>query len=175
MKYLDNGKIRLRALEPDDIEILFEVENDTDEWVSSNTCTPCSRYVLNNYICNSVHDFLIDNQLRLIIERCSDNAVLGMIELFDHNPLLHKAELGIIILRKYRRSGYASEAVDLIKNYVRTFFHLSQMYVYVSTDNISAIELFKKKGFVISGTLRNWILVEGKIRNVHILQWIDPS
>lgn len=175
MKYLNDSHIRLRALEPEDVDVLFDIENDTDEWESSASCTPCSRYALNNYIRNSAHDFLIDNQIRLIIERIEDNAVLGLIELFDYNPLVHKAELGIIVLKEYRGLGYASAAIDLIKKYVCTFFHLSQIYVYVRTDNFTAIELFRKNGFIVSGTLQKWLLVNGDLKDVHILQWLDSS
>lgn len=171
MKYLSDNSIRLRALEPADVDILFDLENDTEEWDSSSSCTPCSRYALENYIYNSTHDFIVDNQLRLVIERIEDKAVVGMIELFDHNPILHKAELGIIILKGYRGNGYASSAITLLKEYARTFFHLSQMYVYVSTDNTEAIELFMKSNFSISGTLRKWVLVCGEAKDVHILQW----
>lgn len=173
MKYLSDDRIRLRALEPDDIDILYCIENDTEEWGSSSSCTPCSRYVLNNYICNSAHDFLIDGQLRLAIERFEDNAVVGMIELFDHNPLLHKAELGIIIIDGYRCKGYASRAITLVKKYAASFFHLNQIYVYVSVDNVPAVELFRKNGFTVSGTLRNWISSEGNPKDAYIMQCLD--
>lgn len=171
MRFLLDNRIRLRALEPGDIDILFDIENDTEEWDSSSSCTPCSRYALENYIYNSTHDFIVDGQLRLVIERIEDKAVVGMIELFDHNPIVHKAELGIIILKGYRRNGYASSAIALLKEYARTFFHLSQMYVYVSTDNTGAIELFMKNSFSISGTLGKWTLICGEAKDVHILQW----
>lgn len=175
MRFLSDNRIRLRALEPGDIDILFDIENDTEEWDSSSSCTPCSRYALENYIYNSTHDFIVDGQVRLVIERIEDKTVVGMIELFDHNPIVHKAELGIIVLKEFRGCGYASDAIALLKEYARTFFHLSQMYVYVSTDNIPAIKLFNKNGFSVSGTLNRWALVCGEIKDVHILQWLASS
>ena len=41
MKY---NEIRLRAPEPEDLELLYEWENNQDYWIISNTTTPFSRY-----------------------------------------------------------------------------------------------------------------------------------
>lgn len=40
MKYKD---IRLRALEPEDLELLYSWENNLSYWVISNTITPFSK------------------------------------------------------------------------------------------------------------------------------------
>ena len=42
---LEYGKIRFRALEPEDIDILFEWENDAEIWEISNTFEPYSKYI----------------------------------------------------------------------------------------------------------------------------------
>ena len=47
MGLLENDKIKLRALEPDDLDLLFSVENSSDLWGISNTLTPFSRDLLN--------------------------------------------------------------------------------------------------------------------------------
>jgi len=43
MKY---GEIILRALEPEDLELLYEWENDMANWLISNTLAPFSRFTL---------------------------------------------------------------------------------------------------------------------------------
>ena len=42
--------IQLRALEPEDIDFLYYLENDKSLWELSDTQTPFSRYVLKKYI-----------------------------------------------------------------------------------------------------------------------------
>ena len=40
MSYLTDGCLRLRALEPQDLEIVYQIENDSDLWGCSNTNVP---------------------------------------------------------------------------------------------------------------------------------------
>mgnify|MGYP000951130226 CR=1 FL=1 len=47
---LQSELIKLRAMEPEDIEILYRWENDTDIWKVSNTIAPFSKYVLRQFI-----------------------------------------------------------------------------------------------------------------------------
>ena len=43
---MENELIRLRALEPDDVQVLYKWENDTEVWKVSNTIVPFSKYML---------------------------------------------------------------------------------------------------------------------------------
>ncbi|HQB37303.1 MAG TPA: N-acetyltransferase, partial [Bacteroidales bacterium] len=60
-------KIRLRALEPEDLEILYEWENNGSFWLISNTMTPFSKYTLKRYLENSHKNIYETGQLRLMI------------------------------------------------------------------------------------------------------------
>ena len=60
--------IRLRALEPEDLEWLYSVENDEELWQWGSSNVPYSRYTLKTYIAESRHDIYADGQLRLVIE-----------------------------------------------------------------------------------------------------------
>ena len=42
--------LRLRPLEPEDLDWLYSIENDTALWDTSNTDIPYSRYALRQYI-----------------------------------------------------------------------------------------------------------------------------
>ena len=46
MMILHGEKVRLRALEPEDLDFLFTTENNTAFWEVSNTQAPFSRFVL---------------------------------------------------------------------------------------------------------------------------------
>lgn len=60
--------VTLRALEPEDLEILYQWENDPKIWQSGHTLTPFSRFVLKQYLENSHLDIYQTKQLRFIIE-----------------------------------------------------------------------------------------------------------
>ena len=61
-------EVKLRAMEPEDLDLLYSIENDMVLWNVGTTNVPYSRYVLHDYIANSSCDIYADRQLRLIIE-----------------------------------------------------------------------------------------------------------
>lgn len=75
---LQDGEVRLRALEPEDLEWLYTVENDTDLWRWGNANVPYSRYVLKTYIAESRHDIYADGQLRLAITSACGDEVMAV-------------------------------------------------------------------------------------------------
>ena len=68
MKQLSNDKVVLRALEPEDVELLYGWENDSDLWQVSNTLAPFSKYVLTQFIESQMQDIYQTRQMRLVIE-----------------------------------------------------------------------------------------------------------
>ncbi|MCD7714519.1 MAG: GNAT family N-acetyltransferase, partial [Prevotella sp.] len=63
-----NSNVILRAIEPDDLDLLYNVENDRTLWQLGNTNEPYSKELLRNYILTTTGDIYADKQLRLIIE-----------------------------------------------------------------------------------------------------------
>ena len=57
MIQLRNEIVSLRAIEPVDIELLFDLENDVELWKYSNRSQPYSRDLLQNYIANAHKTF----------------------------------------------------------------------------------------------------------------------
>ena len=62
-------------MEPEDLDLLYKIENDESLWSVSTTNVPYSRYVLHDYIANSKNDIFADNQVRLIIETDDRKAI----------------------------------------------------------------------------------------------------
>lgn len=154
---LSYGKIKLRPLEPEDLEFLYQWENDPTIWQVSNTLVPFSRYILKQYLEESHRDIFETKQLRLIIED-SDGQAVGAIDLFDFDPYHQRAGIGILIYNKDDRGkGLASDALTLISKYAVEILGLHQLYANITTDNKSSIHLFEKVGFQLSGTKKDWI------------------
>ncbi len=65
---LQNDIVKLRALEPEDLELLYSWENDSLVWEYSNTLTPYSKYILKTYLENADKDIFEIKQVRFIIE-----------------------------------------------------------------------------------------------------------
>ena len=154
---LQGQQISLRAIEPEDIDILYQWENDTENWNVSNTQTPFSRFVLEQYIATAHQDIYNVKQLRLII--CdSANKPVGCIDLFDFEPNHLRAGIGILIAEKSdRKKGYASEALEILIEYCFLSLNLHQLFCNIGIDNEASVLLFQKHGFQITGIKKQWL------------------
>ena len=169
-------KVRLRAPEPDDIELLLSWENDPQLWQLSDTTGPYSRYQIEQYVLSAAHDLYAARQLRLMIERIDVHPcqTVGAIDLFDFDPLHRRAGVGILISEHHRKEGLASETLRLIKEYAFNTLQLHQLYCHISTENEPSLKLFKAAGFIPCGTLKDWRLKENRWTDENILQCINP-
>jgi diamine N-acetyltransferase len=173
LKYLD---IRLRAPEPEDLELLYTWENDESNWVISSTVTPFSKYTLKQYLENAHRDIYETGQLRLMIDQIHDNVTIGTIDLFDFDPFHKRAGLGILIGNEaYRRKGYASMALKCLIDYCFKTLQLHQLYCNILADNTESIALFKKHGFAEAGIKKDWIKTPEGYLDEYIFQLINPA
>ncbi|MEI7499914.1 MAG: GNAT family N-acetyltransferase [Bacteroidota bacterium] len=157
---LTGPNLMLRALEPRDVETLYEWENDTSIWKVSNTLTPFSKFHLEDYVLNTQHDIFASKQLRLMVVLLKPdeaNTPVGTIDLFDFDPFHFRAGVGIMIREIYREKGYAREAMEIIIQYGFEVLRLHQVYCNISPDNLSSLHLFEKLGFVKCAVKRDWI------------------
>lgn len=154
---LTNGKIILRSLEPEDIELLYQWENNMEIWNVSNTKTPFSKYILAEYIKESGKDIYETKQLRLIIQNENSEPV-GAVDLFDFDPYHMRAGIGILIHKEENRNhGYATDALNAIFGYALESLGLKQLYANIAAKNEASIHLFEKVGFEKVGTKKNWL------------------
>lgn len=171
-RVLCNEQIILRAPEPEDLEVMYLMENLPELWLVSDVTVPYSRYVLRNYLENCRNDIYADRELRLMIQLADTGEVAGTIDLIDFSPLHGRAEVGIAILEKYRRKGYAKEALELLCTYAFRQLHLHQVYAYVSADNTISLSLFTACGFSEKARLRQWLRKENGYSDVFLMQKI---
>jgi len=154
---LTYGKTTLRPLEPEDIDLLYQWENNMEIWNVSNTRTPYSKYILAEYLKESAKDIYETKQLRLIIETL-EGAPVGAVDLFDFDPYHMRAGIGILIHNTDKRDhGYGSDALNAIFDYAVEALGLKQLYANISIKNEVSIHLFEKAGFTQSGIKQNWL------------------
>lgn len=154
---LSFGKVMLRPLEPDDIDLLYLWENNTEIWEVSNTKTPFSKHILARYLVESAKDIYETKQLRLVIETTAQEPV-GAVDIFDFEPYHMRAGVGILIHNSEdRKKGYAGDALHALSVYSFEILGLRQLYANITSDNPGSIQLFEKAGFTRSGIKKDWI------------------
>lgn len=173
MNTLLGKNIKLRALEKEDLNFLYQIENNESFWQVSHTQTPFSKYMLKLYLENAHLDIYQAKQLRLIIEENSTNLQVGMIDLFDFNPKHKRAGIGILIHPDFQEKGYAFEALSLLINYTFTHLNLHQLYANITDDNNKSISLFEKNNFVKTGIKKDWIFTNNNYKSEILYQLIN--
>ena len=173
MVNLQGKHIYLRALEPEDLEFVFEIENDTSFWELSDTQAPYSRFLIKKYLENAQQDIYEAKQLRLAI--CLNNGnTIGLIDVFEFNAKNKHAGIGILIQQETKRHrGYGSEALELLTNYCFKSLHLHQVYANISEDNVASLKLFLSNGFKKVGLKKDWRFDGVEFSNVYLLQRIN--
>ncbi len=172
MLTLQGAQIYLRALEPTDLDFLYQLENDTSIWEISGTIKPYSKKVLRLYLENAHRDIYEVKQLRLCICNLEDKCI-GLIDVFDFDPKNRRAGIGIVIANpENRNKGVGAEALDLLCDYAFSVLDLYQLYANILEENTNSIHLFEKLGFERIGMKKEWIRTSTGFKNEIMFQKI---
>lgn len=173
---LKNKDIVLRAVEPEDLEILYRWENSTVLWYHGNTLAPYSKLVLRQYINDSLEmDIYQSKQLRLMIDLVEEKVTIGTIDLYGIDAHNRRAGIGILIDDDYRRRGFAKQALELMSNYAFDFLYLHQIYAYIAQSNTNSISLFEKAGYQSVGILKDWLQRGEEFEDVYLSQLLNDK
>ena len=152
---MNHSGIHLRALELTDLDFLFALENDQRLWSVSNTLVPFSKFTLQEYITHAKEDIFTAKQQRFVISDLQ-NTALGLIDLYDFDPLHHRAGVGLVIAESHREKGLGKKALALIEELAFQRLQLHQLYAGVGEDNTVSLALFKAAGYVECGLKKDW-------------------
>lgn len=176
MVTLQGNTIFLRALEPEDLEFIYSIENNEEIWEISNTQTPYSRFLIRQYLENAHQDIYEAKQLRLAICEKDGFTALGLIDLFDFDPVNQRAGVGIIIHNEeHRNKGVGKEALGLLIDYAFQRLQLHQLYANIDTGNAASITLFTNFGFEQIGVKKDWNRVDNQYKDEALYQLIHKQ
>ena len=142
---LATAEIKLRTLKDTDLDFLFSLENDKSLWAVSGTTEPFSLVQLANYISHAKQDIAIAEQFRFVIDW--QGKAIGCIDLYEYNFEKQNAGIGIVILKEYRRKGFAKQSLTLLIKYAWEKLHLKQLHTGIFSDNKASLALFQSVGF----------------------------
>lgn len=167
-------KVCLRPIEPEDLSLLYTIENDMDIWDSSNTDGPYSRYALKQYIASAT-SIRESGELRLVVDLVSSSAdecihtPIGLIDLTHYVALDARAEVSIALLKAYRSKGWGLQALQCIETYAIQWLRIHILYAHVLQSNINSLRLFEKAGYEKVALLPEWHYVNGQYEDICIL------
>jgi len=148
--------IHLRAIEPEDLDALYELENDSELWAQGITNVPYSRYQLHDYVANATADIYVDGQVRLVIES-ADKQFIGLADITSFDATHRRAEAGLMIKKSFRHQGIGHKVMMLLADYALRILHLHQLYAVIDINNEACIQLFRDLGYRESSRLTDWL------------------
>jgi diamine N-acetyltransferase len=154
---LQSSSVFLRALEPEDLELLYTIENDTTVWSVSSERSHYSKFALKQYLASQPANIFQQGELRLVICESLTNKSVGLIDLTNFSPIDRRAEISICLLDDYRGRGYAKDAIVGIEKYAAEVLRLDFLYAQVSkTTNPASMKLFESLAYAEVAVLPAW-------------------
>lgn len=167
---LENENIRLRAVEPEDLDRLYVWENNTQLWDVGNTRNPYSRFVLKQYIVDSAKDIYENKQVRLMMVLIKTGETVGTVDLFDFDIHNSRIALGLFVDAAFQGKGYARESLHLVEEYIFDYLKVNQLYCHIAENNTASIRLFEQEEYEKTGLLKDWIKTANGFENIVLFQ-----
>ena len=167
---LENEKLRLRAIEPEDLDRLYAWENNSQLWNVGNTRNPFSRFVLRQYIVDSDKDIYENKQLRLMMVSKVTDETVGTVDLFDFDIHNSRIALGLFVDAAFQGKGYAKASLRLVEEYVFNYLKINQLYVHIAETNTASMRMFEQENFEKTGLLKDWIKTTDGFENIVLFQ-----
>ncbi|MFS0749266.1 GNAT family N-acetyltransferase [Oceanobacillus sp. 1P07AA] len=108
-----------------------------------------------------------DSYYLIVVEKITNRNV-GFIILKGLTNTNKSIEL-VRIAIEIKDKGIGKEALSLIKVWAFNSFEAHRMWLEVKTDNKKAINLYKKEGFTVEGTLRECLKVGETYESLHVM------
>jgi diamine N-acetyltransferase len=172
---LENNNIRLRAVEPEDLDLLYAWENNSALWDVGNTRNPYSKFILKQYISQCDQDIYESKQLRLMMVSVKTGDTVGTVDLFDLDIHHSRIALGLFVDAAFQGNGFARESLKLVEDYIFGYLKINQLYCHISTDNKASINMFEQENFEKSCLLKQWIKTVNGFEDIILFQQFRDS
>ncbi|EFV14827.1 spermidine N1-acetyltransferase [Segniliparus rugosus] len=153
-------EVLLRPLERPDLPFVHRVANDSramSYWFEEPFESLAE---LVDIYERHIHDV---RERRFIIEREGQQA--GVVELMEIDYIHRNCEFAIAIVPEFQGQGIAYEATRAGIRHAFDILNLHKVYLLVDVENVKAVHVYEKVGFVAEGVLREEFFASGGYRD----------
>ena len=157
--------LKIRTIEKTDVEAFYELRNCPN--AAKNTLA--MPFTSKESVAKMVNAMVEDrNSVSLVAEL--DGKVVGSasIKLFKGRRR-HCAALGISVHDDHQHKGIGTALMNALIDLADNWYGLKRIELEVYVDNEIAINLYKKLGFVIEGTMKCYAMKEGKFIDAYLM------
>jgi RimJ/RimL family protein N-acetyltransferase len=158
--------VYLRALEISDLDRTWKWHTDAE---LCETLVKPFRYISRAAEEQWIRQKAVYSQTEIRLAIClkPGDEHIGNIQLMDIDWTARHAEIGIIIGEpQYQSKGYGQQAMRLMLRHAFHDLGLHRLYLLVFDDNLRAIRVYEKCGFLIEGTLRQHAYKHGQFKDL---------
>jgi RimJ/RimL family protein N-acetyltransferase len=168
---LKNGSVILiREAEPSDAKELITFVNT----VGSES----------DYLALGANEFtLTEEQEKEFLQTCQssenniylvamlDNKIVGTLHFGAGNRarVRHSGELGMSVLQRYWGQGIGALLLESLISWAKGTNIIKKINLRVRSDNERAVQLYKRKGFALEGTLSNELFINGRYYDLYAM------
>jgi L-phenylalanine/L-methionine N-acetyltransferase len=110
---------------------------------------------------------------------CVEDDVVGYAELITHPSAprhRHAAELNMVVVHAdWQGKGIGSALMSTIIDLTDNWLQITRVGLVVWNSNEGAVKLYQKYGFVLEGTLKQFVFREGTYEDAYLMARIKPS
>ena len=176
---LEGKTVNLRVMEREDIDFVAEHRNDINCMGEYGPDTEqVSKSELMKGYDNPSNIFILLEAKKFIIEK-KDGTRIGVIHHFLDSP--HRLmELACWLVPSERKKGYATEATQLMVDYLFLSKDIARIQAIVQVRNVASQRGLEKAGFQREGTMRDESFDRGAWRDYYLYsilrrEWKEPK
>lgn len=165
------GRVYLRALEPEDYKTSIRWRKDDDIW---NMLGGTKYFVSEAYEKKWVEDAIFSaKDLKLAICLSENNLYIGNVYMTDIDMINRSCQSHVMIGEKdYWGKGLAKEALLQALDYMIKEKGIQRIEALILESNTQSVKMHEKCGYVVEGLRRNAVYKNGRFHNQYILSYI---
>lgn len=170
MSIIYGERVRLRAVERDDVKRFFEWVNDPEVTFGLSLYLPMSMTDEERWFERASSREPNEKPFAIDVRAGDGWRLIGNCTFFDLDNVAHSAEIGIMIGEKaVWNQGLGTDTMFLLLRHGFETLNLNRIALKVYADNPRAIRTYEKAGFVHEGTQREAVFKRGKFGDVHMM------
>ncbi len=170
MSRIYGERIRLRAVEREDVKIFVEWLNDPEVTFGISMYLPMSMTDEEKWFEGLANRTPNEKPLAIEMRDGDGWKLIGNSGFFDFDSVAHCAEVGIMIGEKsVWNQGFGTETMRLLLRHGFETLNLNRVFLRVYVENPRAVRAYEKAGFKLEGTMREAAFKKGKFLDVHMM------
>lgn len=111
------------------------------------------------------------NQTNIMLLAMDGDEIAGIATINSSGKIKarHDGELGIVVAKKYQGQGIGSELIRQLISWARGNGVTTRISLDTRTDNVMAVSLYLKFGFIVEGCRKNSTLLNGVYYDLYVM------